>query len=113
MAEAAADEETTTEEVLVVDLAAAEAAAAADLDVNAAVHLVVAAAVLDPKKKVDLADAAKAVAADLDRIVLHDVRMHPNPKDSAQEHLDARNHLVIARAQDALEKTNFGLLIFY
>ena len=112
MAEAAADEETTTEEVLVVDLAAAEAAAA-DLDVNAAVHLVVAAAVLDPKKKVDLADAAKAVAADSDRIVLQDVQTHPNPKDSAQEHLDARNHLVIARAQDALEKTNFGLLIFY
>ena len=96
-----------------VDLAAEEVVAVADLVVNAAVHQEVAAVVLDPVKKVDLADAAKAVAADSDRIVLQDVQTHPNPKDSAQEHLDARNHLVIARAQDALEKTNFGLLIFY
>ena len=113
MAEAAADEETTTEEVLVVDLAAAEAAAAVDLDVNAAVHLVLVAAVLDQKKKVDLADAAKAVAADSDRIVLHDVRMLPSQKDSALEHQDDQNHLATAHVRNALEKTNFGLLIFY
>lgn len=113
MAEAAADEETTTEEVLVVDLAAAEAAAAADLDVNAAVHLVVAAAVLDPKKKAVLVDAAKPVAEVLDLIVPHVVRMLPNQKDSALELRDVRNLLVIARAQDAPEKTNLGLLIFY
>lgn len=113
VAEAAADEETTTEEVLVVDLAAAEAAAAVVLAVNAAVHLEVAAAVLDPEKKVDLADAAKAVVADSDRIALQDVRMHLNQKDSALEHLDAQNHLATAHVQDVQEKTNLGLLIFY
>ena len=108
----AADAETTTEEVLVVDLAAAEAAAVADLVVNAAVPLEVAAVVLDPVKKVDLADAVKAVAADSDRTVLQDVQTHPNPKDSVLEHQDVRNHLVTAHVQDAPEKTNLGLLIF-
>ncbi len=111
-AEAAADAETTTEEVLVADLAEAEAVAEADLVVNAAVHQEVAAAVLDPVKKVDLADAAKAVAADSDRTVLQDVQMPLNLKDSALEHLDVRNHLATAHVQDAPEKTNLGLLIF-
>ena len=62
---------------------------------------------------VDLADAAKAVAADSDRIVLHDVRMLPSQKDSALEHQDDQNHLATAHVRNALEKTNFGLLIFY
>lgn len=108
----AADAETTTEEVPVVDLAAAEALAVAVLAVNAAVLQEGAAAVLDQEKKVDLADVAKAVAVDSDRIVLQDVQMPLNQKDSALEHLDVRNHLVTAHVQDAQEKTNFGLLIF-
>lgn len=107
----AADAETTTEEVLVVDLAAAEAAVEV-LAVNAVVHPEGAAAVLDQEKKVDLAAVAKAVAGDLDRIVLQDVQMPRNRKDSALEHPDVRNHLATAHVQDAQEKTNFGLLIF-
>jgi hypothetical protein len=80
--------------------------------VNAAVPLVVA-AVLDPKKKAVLVDVAKPVAEVLDLIVPHVVRMLQNQKDLALEHQDVRNLLAIARAQDAPEKTNLGLLIFY